>query len=74
MDEYRSLNHTKWDCKYHVVFIPKCLYRFHDERRDEALRLGLEGPHESRCAIARHCARQRVHFCDGELEKHCAAF
>jgi putative transposase len=24
MDEYRSLNHTKWDCKYHVVFIPKC--------------------------------------------------
>jgi putative transposase len=24
MDEYRSLNHTKWECKYHVVFIPKC--------------------------------------------------
>jgi len=24
MDEYQSLNHTKWDCKYHVVFIPKC--------------------------------------------------
>lgn len=23
MDEYASLNHTKWDCKYHVVFIPK---------------------------------------------------
>ena len=23
MDEYESLNHTKWDCKYHVVFIPK---------------------------------------------------
>ena len=23
MDEYQSLNHTKWDCKYHVVFIPK---------------------------------------------------
>jgi putative transposase len=23
MDEYGSLNHTKWDCKYHVVFIPK---------------------------------------------------
>ena len=20
---YESLNHTKWDCKYHVVFIPK---------------------------------------------------
>jgi putative transposase len=24
MDQYASLNHTKWDCKYHVVFIPKC--------------------------------------------------
>jgi putative transposase len=23
MTEYRSLNHTKWECKYHVVFIPK---------------------------------------------------
>ena len=24
MDEYESLNHPKWECKYHVVFIPKC--------------------------------------------------
>jgi putative transposase len=23
MTDYQSLNHTKWDCKYHVVFIPK---------------------------------------------------
>src|SRR5271156_5204580 len=23
MDEFESLNHTRWDCKYHVVFIPK---------------------------------------------------
>ncbi len=23
MTEYRSLCHTKWECKYHVVFIPK---------------------------------------------------
>ena len=23
MDEYATLNHTTWDCKYHVVFIPK---------------------------------------------------
>ena len=23
MDEFESLSHTKWDCKYHVVFIPK---------------------------------------------------
>ena len=24
MDEIESLSHTKWECKYHVVFIPKC--------------------------------------------------
>ena len=24
MDEVESLNHTKWECLYHVVFIPKC--------------------------------------------------
>ena len=27
MDEYKSLSHTKWDCKYHIVFIPKCRRR-----------------------------------------------
>lgn len=24
MDDYQSLSHTRWECKYHVVFIPKC--------------------------------------------------
>ena len=24
MDKYESLSHTTWECKYHVVFIPKC--------------------------------------------------
>ena len=24
MSDYSSLNHTKWECKYHIVFIPKC--------------------------------------------------
>ena len=36
MDESRSLSHSRWDCKYHVVFIPK--YRrkriFGEIRRD----------------------------------------
>jgi putative transposase len=27
MDEMESLSHTKWECKYHVVFIPKCRRR-----------------------------------------------
>lgn len=27
MDKYESLSHSKWECKYHVVFIPKCRRR-----------------------------------------------
>jgi putative transposase len=27
VDEFESLNHTKWDCQYHVVFILKCRSR-----------------------------------------------
>lgn len=23
MNDYQSLNHTQWECKYHVIFIPK---------------------------------------------------
>ena len=24
MDDQESLSHSRWECKYHVVFIPKC--------------------------------------------------
>jgi putative transposase len=27
MDENKNLSHSKWECKYHVVFIPKCRRR-----------------------------------------------
>jgi len=27
MDEYDSLSHSRWECKYHVVFIQKCRRR-----------------------------------------------
>ena len=23
MRDYKSLSHTRWDCKYHIIFIPK---------------------------------------------------
>jgi len=23
MEEYQSISHTKWQCKYHVIFVPK---------------------------------------------------
>ena len=27
MDKYESLSHSQWECKHHVVFIPKCCRR-----------------------------------------------
>lgn len=24
MEDYQKLSHTTWQCKYHIVFIPKC--------------------------------------------------
>ena len=27
MDQNESLSHSRWECKYHVVFIPKCRRR-----------------------------------------------
>ena len=36
MDNVKSLAHTKWNCKYHIVFAPK--YRrkvFYEEKRQE---------------------------------------
>lgn len=51
MDKTESLNHTKWDCKYHVVFKPKgrrkVLYRQLREHLGEVFR-GLAHHKESR--------------------------
>ena len=33
MKEYQGLSHTRWDCTYHVVFIPK--RRKKDERIEQ---------------------------------------
>ena len=32
-DVYQSLTHSKWDCKYHIVFVPK-RRRFSGRRAD----------------------------------------
>ena len=33
MDKFESLSHTAWDCKYHVIFIPKRRRRTFGELR-----------------------------------------
>ena len=34
MNDIHSLSHTKWNCKYHIVFAPKCrrLVFYHEKR------------------------------------------
>ena len=36
MQTYESLKHTTWECKYHVMFIPKCRRKvlYHQIRRE----------------------------------------
>ena len=38
MQTHESLKHTTWECKYHVVFIPKCRRKvlYHQIRRELA--------------------------------------
>jgi putative transposase len=65
MPDYKSLTHTRWDCKYHVVFIPKKRQKviygqlrkylgeiFHDL----ALRKGAE-------ILEGHMMRDHIHMC-----------
>ena len=57
MDEYESLSHSKWECKYHVIFIPKC--------RRKTLYLGLRkhlGELFRRLAEQKQCKIEEGHL------------
>ena len=64
MDESESLSHAKWECKYHVVFIPKCrrrtLYEQLRRHLGEVLR-GLAEHKESRI-VEGHLMPDHVHL------------
>ena len=64
MDEYASLSHTKWDCKYHIVFIPKCrrkvLYKTLRQHLGEVFR---DLAHQRECKIEEgHLMIDQVHI------------
>ncbi len=64
MDEAENLSHTKWQCKYHVVFIPKCrrktLYKELRRYLGEVFR-GLAAQKESRIEEG-HLMADHVHM------------
>ena len=74
-ESYRSLSHSRWDCKYHVVFVPK--------RRRQALfgnirrQLGAifhELARQKECQIVDvHLMSDHVHRCIMIPPKHSVA-
>jgi putative transposase len=64
MDDIQSLNHSVWECKYHVVFIPKCRKKVHYGELRKKLgevfkKLGSQKESE---IIEGHLMRDHVHM------------
>ncbi|AJE19749.1 IS200/IS605 family transposase [Azotobacter chroococcum] len=76
MRDYQSLTHTKWDCKYHIVFIPK--------RRKKAIfgairkhlgELLHELARQRECRIVEgHLMPDHVHMCISIPPKHSVSY
>ena len=62
---YQSLSHSKWDCKYHVVFIPK--YRkksIYGNIRKHLGEIFHELARQKQCRIMEgHLMKDHVHIC-----------
>jgi putative transposase len=69
---YQSLSHSKWDCKYHVVFVPK--YRkkaIFGEIRQHLGAIFHELARQKECRIVEgHLMRDHVHMCIEIPPKH----
>ena len=65
MRDYQSLSHTKWDCKYHVVYIPKRRKkRLYGALRHDQGRIFHELANQKGCHIlVGHLMRDHVHMC-----------
>ena len=72
MKDYQSLSHTRWDCKYHVVFIAKCrkrrIYGTLRRRLGEILRELAE--HKESRIVEGHLMPDHVHMCISIPPKH----
>ena len=69
---YQSLSHSKWDCKYHVVFVPK--YRrkaLYGEIRRQLGPILHELAKQKECQIIEgHLMSDHVHMCIAIPPKH----
>ncbi len=65
MKEYQSLNHTRWDCKYHVVYIPKRRKKkvFGVVRRHLGQILHELASHKESKIVEGHLMPDHIHMC-----------
>lgn len=65
MKEYQSLSHTRWDCKYHVVYIPKRRKRkvFGSVRRHLGQMLHELASHKESKIVEGHLMPDHIHMC-----------
>ena len=65
MKAYQSLSHTRWDCKYHIVFIPK--YRkklIYGALRKHLGEIFRELAKQRECSVVEgHLMIDQVHMC-----------
>jgi putative transposase len=64
MQTYETLKHTKWECKYHIVFIPKCRKKvLYGQIRRELGRVMRELAGQKECQIEEgHLMADHVHM------------
>lgn len=64
MSDYKSLSHSKWDCKYHLVFIPKCRRKkLYGEIRKYLGKIFHELAQQRECKILEgHMVQDHVHM------------
>ena len=65
MKEYQSLSHTRWDCKYHIVFIPKCRRKvIYGALREHLGEIFRELARQRECSVVEgHLMKDHVHIC-----------
>ena len=75
MKEYQSLSHTRWDCKYHVVFIPKRRKKriFGELRRYLGEIFHELAGHKESKIVEGHLLSDHVHMCLSIPPKHAVA-
>ena len=72
---YQSLSHSKWDCKYHVVFVPKRRRKeLFGHVRKELGAIFHELARQKECQIIEgHTMPDHVHMCIAIPPKHAVA-